>query len=129
MIWYLVFVTVILIQETGELELTSTITLVLQANRLTNWQEHSSFKKTPWKLKITNLNFHFANSFCFLSESDRFWSLLLHCTERRKLILKDNFALYLKLQKSFKRNSMKVTWAHFSKKDQPKSWKKHPRPS
>ena len=55
MIWYLVFVTVILIQETGELELTSTITLVLQANRLTNWQEHSSIntlKKHPENLKL-----------------------------------------------------------------------------
>ena len=55
MIWYLVFVTAILIQETGELELTSTITLVLQANRLTNWQEHSSIntlKKHPENLEL-----------------------------------------------------------------------------
>ena len=36
LIWYCVFVTGILTQETGGLELASTITLVLQENRLTN---------------------------------------------------------------------------------------------
>ena len=51
MIWYQALVTAILIQETGGLERISTITLVLQANRPTNFASTLFRIKTSVSLK------------------------------------------------------------------------------